>query len=264
MRRVWTLTTEYRTRIAPTPSGFLHEGNLLNFLLVERLAREVGATIALRIDDMDVFRMRPEYVDDIFRCLDWLGIAWELGPHTFSAWYESPTPEERADHYYDMLTAMVDRGLPAFVCACSRRDLGRDARCEAGCLTRRLPYVPGKTAVRIRVPEDQPDLHAAMGDFVLWRREDLPAYQLASLIDDHEMCISHIVRGEDLRISTIAQRYLASFLDESPFMHADIRHHALLTDPDGKKLSKSQGTAALELTSALRERLDTILHGNAF
>jgi len=244
------------TRIAPTPSGFLHEGNLVNFLLTQRLALEVGAGIALRIDDLDVFRMRPEYVEDIFRCLEWLGIEWQQGPHSMAEYETLPAPEERAEHYFERLESMIAAGLPAFVCACSRRDLGRDARCEKGCAEKRLKLKEGKTAARARVPESEPELRAAMGDFVVWRREDLPAYQLQSLIDDEEMGVTHIVRGEDLADSTLAQRYMAQFIPDSQFLSADIRHHALITSDAGEKLSKSQGTARLDLTPELRTRLN--------
>ena len=244
------------TRIAPTPSGFLHEGNLVNFLLVQRLATDVGADIALRIDDMDVFRLRPDYVEDIFRCLEWLGIEWQAGPRDMAE-YEAQAPvEDRAERYFERLEDMAKAGLPAFVCACSRRDLGRDARCERGCEEKRLKLTQGKTAIRVRVPESEPELRAAMGDFVVWRREDLPAYQLQSLIDDEDLAITHIVRGEDLRDSTVAQRYLAQFIPDSKFLRAEIRHHALVLSTSGEKLSKSQGTERLELNAELRTRID--------
>lgn len=256
-RKASPLTTSALTRIAPTPSGFLHAGNLVNFLLVQRIAEEVGAEIVLRIDDMDVFRMRPEYVDDIFRCLNWLEIDWQHGPQSADEYSKIPEAVDRADHYFSRLEALIANGLPAFVCKCSRRDLGRDARCESGCSDKGLKLVEGKTAVRVRVPAEQSELALAMGDFVVWRREDLPAYQLQSLIDDEELGVTHIVRGRDLLDSTRAQQFLASFIPESSFMRATILHHELITGPDGEKLSKSQGTERLELTPELR----TQLHG---
>ncbi len=248
-----------RTRIAPTPSGFLHEGNLLNFLLTARLADTVGAEITLRIDDMDVFRLRREYVEDIFRCLHWLGIEWQHGPRSIAEYEAMPSIEERADHYYDVLESMADAGLPVFTCACSRRELGRDARCERGCRDRDLELIAGETALRVRLPESAQDVTDAMGDFVVWRREDVPSYQLASVIDDHEMAMTHIMRGEDLRDSTLAQRYLAGFLPDSPFLRADIRHHPLIVGRDGAKLSKSQGTRRLRLDDDLRRHLDRLV-----
>ncbi len=254
-----TTTAPPRTRIAPTPSGYLHEGNLVNALLTVRLAREVGAEVALRIDDMDAFRLRREYVEDIFRCLDWLGLSWQTGPRDMRDYDDGPTPEERSDHYYARLRTMVQAGLPAFVCRCSRRELGRDARCERGCRDKPLELLAGKNAIRLHLPASEPALIEAFGDPVLWRREDLPAYQLASLVDDHDMAITHIVRGVDLHPSTDLQRWMAHFLPDSPFLRADIRHHALVTGPAGEKLSKSQGTARLELTPALREQLDELV-----
>ena len=144
-RRASPLTTEFVTRIAPTPSGYLHAGNLMNFLLVDRVASELGAKIALRIDDLDVFRMRPEYVEDIFRCLRWLEIEWQSGPQSMAEYEQLALPEDRADRYFEAMESMIANGLPAFVCKCSRRDLGRDARCEAGCDSKQLKLVEGKT-----------------------------------------------------------------------------------------------------------------------
>ena len=238
-----------RTRIAPTPSGFLHAGNLYNFLLTKRVADEFDLELRLRIDDLDAFRLREEYVDDIFRCLQWLGIEWTGAPQSINEYREHVDQPGRIDHYYDRLEAMIDAGLPAFVCRCSRRDLSREARCEQGCRTKGLKLVAGKTAVRVHVPPSE--VGDAMGDFIVWRREDLPAYQLQSLIDDDEMAITHVVRGEDLLESTLAQRYLAQYLEGSAFNDIRFFHHGLVTAPNGMKLSKSQGTDRLELTSEL-------------
>lgn len=238
-----------RTRIAPTPSGHLHAGNLYNFLLTHRVAQEFDLELRLRIDDLDAFRLRDEYVEDIFRCLHWLGIEWSGAPRSIDEYRVHVDQPGRIDHYYDRLQGMIDAGLPAFVCRCSRRDLSRAARCEQGCRTKGLKLVAGRTAVRVNVPTSE--VGDAMGDFVVWRREDLPAYQLQSLIDDDEMDITHVVRGEDLLESTLAQLYLAQFLEGTSFTGIRFLHHGLVTAPNGTKLSKSQGTDQLELTPQL-------------
>lgn len=256
-----------RTRLAPTPSGFLHIGNLYNFLLTKRVADELDLELRLRIDDLDAFRLRDEYVEDIFRCLQWLGIEWAGSTQSMDEYRAHIDRPGRIDHYYERLEAMIHAGLPAFVCKCSRRELSRDARCEKGCQSQDLRVVEGKTAVRVHVPPSE--VGDAMGDFVVWRREDLPAYQLQSLIDDDEQAITHIVRGEDLLDSTLAQRYLAQFLENSTFNDIRFFHHGLVTAPNGTKLSKSQGTDRLELTGELLTDLrdmvaDTVIEFDDF
>jgi glutamyl-tRNA synthetase len=107
--------------------------------------------------------------------------------------------------------------------------------------------VPGSTALRIAVDPgttvsvgDHPiRLDTAMGDFIVWRRDDLPAYQLVSVVEDHDLAITHIVRGRDLVGSSAAQVYLAGWLGADNVIEATYVHHELLTDPTGAKLSKS-------------------------
>lgn len=232
------------TRIAPTPSGFLHEGNLVNFLLTQRLAAEIGAGNVLRIDDMDRDRTRPEYVEDVFRVVDWLGI------EPTATVYLSQRTERDVEALHDMRAA----GMPAFVCRCSRTDLGDSLSCARHCDEQNLDLVTGASALRLRLPVGP--LRDAMGDVVLWRRDGYPAYQLSSLVADHDFRISHIVRGEDLLDSTSVQLFMARFLEDSPFLHAQVIHHPLIVGESGAKLSKSQGTSRLDLTPELRNRLD--------
>lgn len=251
-----------RTRLAPTPSGFLHEGNLYNFSLTNRLCREQGIELRLRIDDLDAFRLREEYVEDVFRCLTWLGIAWVGRPQNMDEYRGQVDNPGRIDHYYDRLEQMIAAGLPAFICKCSRRDLSREARCERGCRDKQLTLTPGKSAIRVHVPPSP--LGDAMGDFIVWRREDLPAYQLQSLIDDDEMQVTHIVRGEDLLDSTRAQLYLAQYLPDTGFADIQFMHHGLVTADNGVKLSKSQGTDRLELTPQLMTDLIDMVDDTEF
>lgn len=226
------------TRFAPTPSGYLHLGNAVNAVLVGRLAAQEAGTVLLRIDDIDAARSRPEYLDDIHGLLRWLGIQVS----------GSVLQSDRLDRYREVLDSA--NTLNAYGCRCSRRDLAGPATggCPGGCRTAGLPLTPGMTALRVAVPDGatvEIDGHAVrldlvMGDFVVWRRDDLPAYQLASVVDDVDLGMTHIVRGVDLLESTAAQVFLAQALGLSDFARTTVLHHGLVTGPDGSKISKSQ------------------------
>ena len=234
-----------RTRIAPTPSGFLHAGNAVNFLLVDRLAAQVGARLVLRIDDLDPARYRPSYADDIFAVLDWLGIQPDEGPSSTGELQAHHSLALRREHYRSELDAAIARGLPAYACGCSRRDIAIGRPCA--CASAALPYEAGRTALRLQVAPgtvvelggEAIDVGAALGDFVLWRRDDQPAYHLASVIEDRDRRITHIVRGTDLLPSTAGQVYLSRWLDADAFARIRFVHHPLLLDASGAKLSKS-------------------------
>lgn len=237
------------TRIAPTPSGFLHEGNRLNFQLTADLAERVGARIALRIDDADAARYRPEYVDDIFATLDAMGITWDVGPRDPDDFARNWSQRGRTEHYRRELAAAVDRGLPVYACACSRAQQKGPAvgGCSGGCRNRALVLEHGSTALRVAVEPGTMvsvdghavDIAAAMGDFVIWRRDDLPAYHLVSVLEDRDLGVTHIVRGEDLLASSAAQVHIAPWLDAQGVAVADYILHALVLDGRGDKLSKS-------------------------
>lgn len=237
-----------QTRVAPTPSGYLHLGNAANALLTSWWARQEGLALRLRIDDVDAERARPEYVDDILDLMTWLGIEWTDGPRTLVE--TEHARGTRVTHAREMLQAALDNGLPAYACTCSRRDVTAipTLGCPGRCRTAGHPLVPERSALRVHVPAgtcvsvqgvDVP-LDVALGDFVIWRKDDQPAYQWFSVVEDTLHGTTHILRGEDLRTSTAAQRYLARFLPESAFLGAEIRHHPLLLDDSGAKLSKSQ------------------------
>lgn len=232
------------TRIAPTPSGFLHPGNAVNFLLTSWLARAQRGRLLLRIDDMDAARVRSAYLDDIFRVVQWLGLQIDGGPGDVAEFARDYSMARRTDYY----RAELDR-LDWYACACSRRDLAAGAHAE-DCLRLRLPLRTGRTAARVRVPPPCPvavpggatvDIARELGDFVVWRRDGLPAYQLASVVEDRDLGVNALVRGNDLLPSTAAQLFLAPALQAHAFAAADFRHHGLLVGPDGGKLSKSTG-----------------------
>lgn len=242
------------TRIAPTPSGYLHLGNAANVLATAWWAQTAGLQVALRIDDHDAGRLRPEYVDDIFDLLTWLGIDWMAGPRT-TAQLES-TRATRIKAARTALDTALSAGLPAYACRCSRRDLSGvpTGGCAGGCRARGLDLTPHTTTLRlavepgttVRVEGEDVDLASALGDFVLWRRDDLPAYQWASTIEDAHLGVTHILRGTDLIASTAAQTHLAHLLN-LPYARS-VRHHPLVLGADGEKLSKSQTVNGTPLT----------------
>ncbi len=249
-----------RFRIAPTPSGYLHIGNGVNFLLTWLFARRAGGSLRLRIDDLDGARSRPEYVEDIFRQLDWLSLAWQQGPSGPDDFFRRHSQHLRLDRYRAVLDELAAGGR-LFVCTCSRTEIRRrnadglyPGTCRHRCLD---PAGPG--AVRIRVEaervvavQDTPvPLGRSMGDFVLRRRDGLPSYQLASLVDDLDHSITSIVRGADLLESSAAQLFLAECLGRQTFGSVTFHHHPLIADSAGGKLSKSDNALSLQ---AMREQ----------
>lgn len=258
------------TRLAPTPSGFLHEGNAANLLLVSWLAASQGGQVALRIDDMDASRYRPEFVDDIFAVLEWLGVEWSTGPTDRRDFEQHHSQRERTEQYraeLDRLTSST--ALETYACRCSRRELRDRASiaCVSDCRTSGRAIAPGETALRVHVPdgttvvvEGRPvDLSAQMGDFVVWRRDDLPSYQLVSIVEDRDLQVTHIVRGADLRTSTAAQLFVAPHLGAGDFERVTFVHHDLALDAEGAKLSKSRmDRGPITRSPAERDRVDRL------
>lgn len=220
-----------RTRIAPTPSGYLHLGNLVNFVLTANFARDNDLHLALRIDDEDVSRVRPEYEADISRVLTWLEITPMETMHT-----------NNPDRYRPFL-----QQLQTYVCRCARNST--DCRCSGA----EFPYEAGVSAVKT---------HLAGAEVVVWRREDIPSYHLVNVVEDHEMRITHVIRGEDLRPSSSLHRALALTLGFTPPTYL---HHSLVTDGRGTKLSKStlRSGAPLQLDEPLRVHVDRLAQGSA-
>ncbi|MEN8141572.1 MAG: glutamate--tRNA ligase family protein, partial [Thermodesulfobacteriota bacterium] len=241
-----------RCRIAPTPSGLLHLGNGVNFVICWVLTRRSGGQLRLRIDDGDSGRCRPEYLDDIFRQLEWLGLDWDIGPQGVTDFRANFSQSLRLERYQDLLARL---GEHAYECGCSRKEIR--ARVASGVYPGFCRYksgAKGPGARRLLVPEGtlvqvggvaEVDLAAEMGDFILWRRDNSPAYQLASLADDLDHGINLIVRGADLLASSAAQLFLARLLAADSFAAARFVHHDLLTDDQGQKLAKSDKALSL-------------------
>lgn len=245
-----------KTRIAPTPSGFLHIGNAFSFLLTEEIALKHYGKILLRIDDLDAERKRPEYVQDIFESLSWLGIAYQEGPEDSTDFESNWSQLRRLDIYHAAISKLIASGL-AFACSCSRKELQEKGGCD--CREKNIPHDTPDTALRIFVPAGKTitvnenlsvPLFESTGHFIIRRRDGIPAYQLASLCDDLHFGITHIVRGTDLLSSTAAQLYLAEILGEDRFASIRFYHHPLLKNDQDEKLSKSAGALSLK---AMRE-----------
>ncbi len=243
------------TRLAPTPSGLLHLGNAYSFLLTAQLAAQTQGSLLLRIDDLDNDRKRTEYLIDIFESLAYLNITIDRGPQSLADFEKNWSQKTRLPLYEAALAKLVAGGH-VFACACSRKDLLKKA---CTCFERKLDlatpnfawriFVPEKTIVRFadaRLGAVACDVHEALGNFVVRRRDGIPAYQLVSLVDDLHFGINALVRGEDLLPSTAAQIFLAQLLDEKSFSENYFLHHDLIRSPSGEKLSKSVGAEALK------------------
>ncbi len=256
-----------RTRIAPTPSGYLHLGNAWSFVLTWLAARSQNGHIHLRIDDLDAARYRDEYLEDIFETLHWLGLDWDSGPHDLTEFKSDYSQQLRLSRYHEALALLQAQGK-VYACSCSREQIRRDAEVArhsvypGTCREKKLPFNEVENALRFRVDaavkaRDESgkvfELHPErdMGDFVLRQKSGDPSYQLASVMDDVDARINFVVRGLDLTPSTGAQLSLAQSLALKSFSQARFWHHALMVDDGGEKLSKSEGAESIR---ALRQK----------
>ncbi len=260
------------TRIAPSPSGYLHAGNAVSFLLTQWIAdREAGSRLHLRIDDIASPGAPTRFLDDIFWAIDWLGLRITDGPSDVADFRAHHSQVDSVERFRSSVGRL--REHPAiYVCRCSRSDVAaRSPGAADPCRGADLLLVPGRTALRFAVPDDEPtrarlatvglspsQLSDEMGDIVVWRRDDLPAYQLVSVLVDEGLGIDTVVRGEDLLPSTGAQALLAEMTGCSGVLAADHVHHPLVTDAAGHKLSKRDDADSLRsiaVTTGGRSRL---------
>jgi nondiscriminating glutamyl-tRNA synthetase len=257
-----------KTRFAPSPTGFLHLGNVRTALFNALLARRWGGRFLLRVEDTDSERSRPEYVAALLEDLRWLGLDWGEGPDIGGP-HAPYTQSERAAiyaRYYQRLEA-TERVYPCF-CTPAELALSRKAQLAAG----RPPRYAGTCArlgkadrharlerglqptLRFRVPVRQavefvdlvrgPQRFASddIGDFVIRRADGTPQFFFANAVDDALMEISHVLRGEDHLANTPRQLLLLEAL-ELPAPHYG--HLALIVGTDGGPLSKRLGDLSL-------------------
>ena len=256
-----------RGRFAPTPSGLLHLGNAGTALLAWLQIRAMGGEMVMRIEDLDRPRCKREWTERLLEDMRWLGLDWDEGPDAggnFGPYEQS----RRTELYEEALHRLKDKGL-LYPCYCSRADLLSAARAPHG-LASEGPSYPGtcrnlseaerkkreavKTpSLRFRMPERpvifQDGIAGRMeyapgagGDFVVKRADGIIGYQLAVIVDDDAMGISHVLRGWDLLDSTPRQLLLADALELTPPQYA---HAPLVLGPDGKRLAKRHGDIAI-------------------
>jgi glutamyl/glutaminyl-tRNA synthetase len=245
------------SRLAPTPSGYLHLGNALNFVLTFLHVKAQEGILKLRIDDFDAARCRREYVDDIFKTVDWLELPIDDGPSSSDDFFKHYSQKFKYNYYKEQMYAMQAEGATLYTCSCSRKKLQNYKRYPGFCRNSTQTLQSGHNAMRIAVKEES--LAQSMGDFILWRRDNIPAYQLVSLIEDRDAGVNLIVRGKDLLQSSQAQRYLAQFAHAKTFENARFIHHELITRNDGSKFSKSDHDYALHVrrNEATKQKLFT-------
>jgi glutamyl/glutaminyl-tRNA synthetase len=261
-----------RGRLAPTPTGFLHVGHARTFAVAASRAGSAG--LVLRIEDLDRPRCREEFCEAAIEDLRWLGLKWTEGPDIGGP-HASYRQSERTAWYLEVWRRLEAAGA-IYPSPHSRRDVDeaataphepspRDANADADAEPIFPPRLrpaawdravaPGNVAWRFRVPDGrtiefddalagrvQRTAGVDFGDFVVWRRDDLPAYELAVVADDHAMEIAEVVRGEDLLTSTARQLLLYESLGWTApaFCHVPLVH-----DADGRRLAKRTGGLAI-------------------
>ncbi|HTI72368.1 MAG TPA: tRNA glutamyl-Q(34) synthetase GluQRS [Candidatus Limnocylindria bacterium] len=258
----------YRGRLAPSPTGYLHAGHGRTFWIAGQRAAEAGGALIMRMDDLDRDRVRPEYEVAALEDLRWLGLSWtegsdiggDLGPYRQS---------ERLAVYREAFERLRTGGW-VYPCVCSRKDIASSlAAPHAG---DEEPIYPGtcrriwerseplslegrRHVWRFKIPAstrvDFVDLaqgpqsfqaEVDFGDFVVWRHDGLPAYQLACVVDDALMQITEVVRGADLLASTARQILLYQALHwQVPAFY----HCPLMTDASGVRLAKRNDALSL-------------------
>ena len=260
-----------RVRFAPSPTGKLHIGGARTAIYNWAFARANGGTFILRIDDTDPTRSTDENTQVILRAMRWLGLDWDEGPEVggdYGPYFQT----ERLDVYRDAARKLVDEGR-AYYCFCTPEKLEADRKAaqerhdpfqgyQRTCrdidpaeAQRRVdagePYT-----IRIKVPQDRGDVvvHDAvhgdvtfnareLDDFIIFRSDGTPTYNFATVVDDADMGITHIIRGDDHLSNTPRQVMVYEALGAPVPVFA---HISMILGADGKKLSKRHGATSIE------------------
>ena len=257
----------FRTRFAPSPTGYLHLGHAYSAITAHDLARAAGGEFLVRIEDLDPARCHPEYEAAIFEDLAWLGLTGD----------EEPVRQSDRRALYDTALAQLSAMGLLFPCRCTRGDIAAAlsapqegvAQIQAypgTCRHRTMIEAGPKDAIRLnlekaldRLPDlafsetgplhpgihrvDPAELVSREGDVILQRRDTgMAAYHLAVVVDDAAQEITHVVRGDDLFQATRIQRVLQTLLNLPAPLYD---HHDLLRDDTGKRLAKRDDARAI-------------------
>ncbi len=259
-------STHYRGRIAPTPSGFLHLGHARTFWIARE--RAGSGELILRNDDLDVARCRPEFAEAMLEDLCWFGIQWSEGPDIGG--FYGPYRQSERFHFYRHAWGMLQDTGHIYPSAHSRKDVAGALKApheETGggfVFPKQLRPAPGSwkkasepgvvnwrfrvrdgeaiSFVDGRLGEQTFVAGEDFGDFLVWRKDGFPSYDLAAASDDHAMLVTEIVRGEDLLISTVRQLLIFRALGWAPPRYY---HAPLMRDSSGVRLAKRHDALSL-------------------
>ena len=263
-----TVAAKYRGRLAPSPTGYLHLGHARTFWVAQERARANGGELILRNDDLDSTRYKMEFVDAMLEDLRWFGFEWSEGPDVGGQF--APYNQSERMNYYRATLEKLRAGNFIYPCTCSRKDIQAATRaphandddepiypgtCRDKSATTSANLPTARFSWRFRVPDGETVSFADgnlgeqkfvagknFGDFVVWRGDDVPAYQLACVADDAAMQITEVVRGADLLVSTARQilLYRALGLTLPAFFHC-----VLMLDDTGQRLAKRHDALSL-------------------
>lgn len=256
--------TKYRGRLAPSPTGYLHLGHARTFWIAQQRAKQFGGELILRNDDLDSTRYKMEFAEAMLEDLRWFGFGWSEGSDIGGQF--APYNQSERMSFYQAALEKLRAGNFIYPCTCSRKDIQQavtaphaadDELIYPGTCRGNLKPETGdrKFCWRFRVPDGETisfvDQNLGeqkfiagkdFGDFVVWRGDGVPAYQLSCAVDDAAMRISEVVRGADLLVSTARQIliYRALGLPPPNFFHCE-----LMLDDSGQRLAKRHDALSL-------------------
>ncbi len=263
---------QYRGRLAPSPTGYLHIGHARTFWAAQQRAKDAQGVLVLRSDDIDAVRARMAFAEAMLEDLRWLGLRWQEGPDCGGPY--GPYAQSQRGSFYQKAFEQLQQAGWVYPCCCTRKDVLRAL--QAPHATDEGPIYPGtcRPNPKVKIPDDErkapatsklnwrfsvPDGEAIQfvdgffgrqrfvagkdfGDFVVWRHDGLPSYQLSVVVDDAAMRITEVVRGADLLLSTARQLLLYRALGySSPAFY----HCPLVTDKAGVRLAKRHDSLSL-------------------